>query len=138
MFSVGKPNVELARRTFAAKTHKENGGWQQNSIQAAYLGLAEDSKKMIAESFSRRDNNFRFPAFWGPNYDWTPDQDHGTVAMIALQRMLLQYDDEDVQLLPAWPKEWNASFKLFGPGEKVYEGAVQDGKLRLKNSKNKY
>ncbi|TWF40371.1 hypothetical protein FHW36_10453 [Chitinophaga polysaccharea] len=130
MFTVGKPGVELARRTYGAKTHKENGGWQQNSIQAAYLGLAEESGKMIAESFSRWDNDFRFPAFWGPNYDWTPDQDHGCVAMIALQRMLLQYDNEDVQLLPAWPKEWDVRFKLSGPGKSVFEGTVDNGNLK--------
>lgn len=130
MFTIGKPNVEIARRTFAAKVHKENGGWQQNSIQAAYLGLPEDAKKMIVESFSKWDNNFRFPAFWGPNYDWTPDQDHGCVAMIALQRMLLQYDHEDVQLLPAWPKEWDVRFKLRGPGKKVFEGEVDNGRLK--------
>ncbi|NLU90450.1 hypothetical protein HGH90_00775 [Chitinophaga sp. Ak27] len=132
MFALGKPNVELARRTFAAKTHKENGGWQQNSIQAACLGLSEDAKKMIVESFSKWDTGFRFPAFWGPNYDWTPDQDHGSVASIALQRMLLQYDSEEVRLLPAWPKEWNVRFKLRGPGRKVFEGLVDNGKLTRK------
>ncbi|SMO69586.1 DUF5703 domain-containing protein [Solitalea koreensis] len=135
-YGVGKPGLDMALRTFAARTHKENGGWQQNSIQAAYLGLAEDAKKMIIESFSRRDNYFLFPAFWGPNYDWTPDQDHGCVAMIALQRMLLQYDNDEATLLPAWPREWNVRFKLAGPGKKVYEGEYENGKLlQLKNIK---
>jgi hypothetical protein len=83
-FSIGKPNIDLAKRTFAVRSHKENRGWQQNSIQAAYLGLTDETKKMVVESFSNWDKNFRFPAFWGPNYDWTPDQDHGTVAMNAL------------------------------------------------------
>ncbi|SMD02015.1 DUF5703 domain-containing protein [Pedobacter nyackensis] len=131
MFTVGKPNVEMARKTFAAKTHKENKGWQQNSIQAAFLGLPEESKKMVVESFSTWDKNFRFPAFWGPNYDWTPDQCHGSVAMIALQRMLLQYENDDVKLLPAWVKEWDVHFKLIGPGNKSYEGTVKDGTLVL-------
>jgi hypothetical protein len=49
------------------------------------------------------DKHFRFPAFWGPNYDWSPDQDHGNVAMIALQRMLIQYDNDSITMLPAWP-----------------------------------
>lgn len=132
MFTVGKPHLEIARKTFAAKTHKENGGWQQNSIQAAYLGLPDESKKMIVQSFSTWDKNFRFPAFWGPNYDWTPDQDHGNVAMIALQRMLLQYDNEEVKLLPAWANEWDVHFKLIGPDKKSFEGTVKDGKLNRK------
>ena len=35
-----------------------------------------------------------------------------TVAMIALQRMLLQYDGDEIYLLPAWPKDWDVEFKL--------------------------
>ncbi|MDB5212063.1 MAG: hypothetical protein JWQ30_2890, partial [Sediminibacterium sp.] len=38
-FTVGKPNLDLATKTFFARTHKDNKGWQQNSIQAASLGL---------------------------------------------------------------------------------------------------
>jgi len=30
----------------------ENGGWQQNSIQSAYLGLTDEAKRMVVESFS--------------------------------------------------------------------------------------
>lgn len=129
-YGLGKPDLEIAKRTFAAKVHKENGGWQQNSIQAAYLGLTEDAKRMVVENFSKWDTNFRFQAFWGPNYDWTPDQCHGNVAMIALQRMLLQYESDDVTLLPAWPKEWDVRFKLKGPDKKIYAGDYKNGKLK--------
>lgn len=132
-YGVGKPDLDLAIRTFNARAHKENGGWQQNSIQAAYLGLAEEAKKMVVESFSTFDKNFRFPAFWGPNYDWTPDQDHGSVASIALQRMLLQYDADKITTLPAWPKEWNVRFKLNIPGKKVFEGVYENGELKKVN-----
>ncbi len=132
-YAIGKPDLDLAKRTFASKVHFENGGWQQNSIQSAYLGLAEESKNMIVQSFSTHDNNFRFPAFWGPNYDWTPDQCHGNVAMIALQRMLMQYEDDSTTMLPAWPKEWNVRFKLNMPNKKTYEGMYKDGKLTKMN-----
>lgn len=129
VYGVGKPGLDMAIRTYRARAHKENGGWQQNSIQAACLGLGEDAKKMVVESFSSWDRHFRFPAFWGPNYDWTPDQDHGCVAMNALQRMLLQYDAGEVRLMPAWPKEWNVQFKLRGPDRRVYEGVYENGKM---------
>lgn len=128
-YGFGKAGLDVAIRTFNAKAHKENGGWQQNSIQAAYLGLTDEARDMIIQSFSTRDENFRFPAFWGPNYDWTPDQCHGNVAMIALQRMLIQYEDENITLLPAWPHEWDVHFKLSIPGNKTYEGIYKDGKL---------
>lgn len=128
-YCVGKPNLDIAIRTFNAKVHHENGGWQQSSIQASYLGLTNEAKKMIIQSFSTWDKNFRFPAFWGPNYDWTPDQCHGNVAMIALQRMLIQYENDNITLLPAWPKEWDVHFKLSIPGNKVYEGVYKNGTL---------
>ena len=132
VFGVGKPDLPLALRTFNARAHKENGGWQQNSIQAACLGLTGEAKAMVVKSFSRWNKEMRFPAFWGPNYDWTPDQDHGSVAMNALQRMLLQYEDNKVLLLPAWPREWDVRFRLAGPDKKIYEGIVENGKLRIR------
>ncbi|HAZ04625.1 MAG: hypothetical protein A2W90_06860 [Bacteroidetes bacterium GWF2_42_66] len=128
-FGVGKPEIDLAERTFFARVNKQNRGWQQNSIQAACLGKAEEAKKMIVESFSTYDTNFRFPAFWGPNYDWTPDQDHGSVAMNALQRMIMQYEDHNVHLLPAWPNEWDVRFILSGPNKTHIEGTYENGKL---------
>lgn len=128
-FGIGKPGLDTAKRTFFLRVHKANGGWQQNSIQAAYLGLADEAKKMIVESFSVWDLNFRFPAFWGPNYDWTPDQDHGSVAMNALQRMIIQYEDNQVNLLPAWPKGWDVRFKVNGPDKTTIEGSVENGKV---------
>jgi len=72
----------------------------------------------------------RFPAFWGPNYDWTPDQDHGGVLMKTLQAMLLQTDGQKIFLLPAWPKEWNVDFKLHAPQQTVVEGVYRDGKMQ--------
>ncbi|MBO9732617.1 MAG: hypothetical protein J7623_28500 [Chitinophaga sp.] len=131
-YGVGKPDLQVALETFSHRVHKENGGWQQNSIQAALLGLTEEAKDMVVQSFSSWDKNFRFPAFWGPNYDWTPDQCHGNVAMIALQRMLLQCENKKNILLPTWPKEWDVHFKLNIPCNKQVEGIYKDGKLKSK------
>ena len=75
------------------------------------------------------DRNERFPAFWGPNYDWTPDQDHGGVLMKALQAMVMQTDGQRIFLLPAWPKEWNVEFKLHAPQQTVVEGRFWRGQL---------
>jgi len=130
-YGLGKPDIELAKRTYAIRIHKDNGGWQQNSIQAACLGYTDEAKHMVVESFSNWDKNFRFPAFWGPNYDWTPDQDHGNVAMIALQRMLIQYENDTFNLLPAWPKEWDVIFKVNLPGNSSVEGLYKNGELSI-------
>ena len=66
---------------------------------------------------------------WGPNYDWIPDQDHGSVAMIALQRMLLQYDGNEIYLFPAWPKDWDVNFKLHAPFKTIIEATLKNGEI---------
>ena len=42
-YGVGKERLEMARRTFANRAIKQTGGWQQNAIKAAYLGLADEA-----------------------------------------------------------------------------------------------
>jgi hypothetical protein len=112
LFGVGKPEIQTGLNTWSTRQFKETGGWRQDAIQAALLGLTEEAKSAVVENFSTSDPESRFPAFWGPNFDWVPDQDHGSAACIALQRMLLQYDGGKLRLLPAWPKEWDVKFKL--------------------------
>ena len=71
----------------------------------------------------------RFPAFWGPNYDWIPDQDHGGVLLKAVQAMLIQTDGRKIFLLPAWPKDWDVDFKVHAPYRTVIEGKVRHGQI---------
>ena len=52
---------------------------------------------------------------WGPNYDWLPDQDHGSNIMLTLQHMVLETAGDKIFVLPAWPKDWDVSFKLHAP-----------------------
>jgi hypothetical protein len=122
--------LEIGLETWRRRMVKRTGGWTQDAIQAAYLGLAGDASRYVTENFSRKDTGSRFPAFWGPNFDWIPDQDHGCVAMTALQRMLLQAKGRRILLLPAWPKEWDVEFKLHAPLNTTVEGVYRDGKLR--------
>jgi len=104
-------------------------GWNQNPIQAACLGLAGEARDMTAKNFSTWNAASRFPAFFGPNYDWVPDQDHGCVSMIALQRMVLQAAGRKILLLPAWPKESDVDFRLHAPLRTIVEGSFRDGKI---------
>ena len=128
-YGVGKSDLEMARKTFDRRTSKETGGWQQNAIKAAYLGLTEEAAGLTTTNFNNSNSSYRFPAMWGPNYDWTPDQDHGTVAMIALQRMLLQYDNDEIHLLAAWPVEWDVEFRLYAPEETIVGCKVRNGEI---------
>ena len=129
LFAFNRPNADWAIAALNHRWDKGNSGWRQDDIFMAYLGLTDDARTSIVGRARSHDRGERFPAFWGPNYDWTPDQDHGGVLMKTLQAMLLQTDGQRIFLLPAWPKEWNVDFKLHAPQQTVIEGVYRDGKV---------
>ena len=104
-------------------------GWRQDDVFMAYLGLAEEARSHVTQRARSKDRNSRFPAFWGPNYDWVPDQDHGGILLKAVQAMLLQSDGDAIHLLPAWPKDWNVDFKLHAPKQTIIEAHVRGGQV---------
>ncbi|MBW4890250.1 hypothetical protein KXQ82_11005 [Mucilaginibacter sp. HMF5004] len=128
LFGVGKPNLELAQHTFAARRSPANTCWGQDGTQSAVLGLGSVAKKAAIAAFTNYGDQ-RFKWFWRPGHDWIPDLDNGGDGMITLQLMLMQCDDKRIQLLPAWPTEWTADFKLYAPYQTTVEGHVQDGKI---------
>jgi len=130
IYGAGKPGLEIGRETYRRRKHQGNVGWQQDETQAAFLGLAEEAWTRLVDRAGRRHELSRFPAFWGPNFDWIPDQDHGGNLMMALQTMLLQHDGRRILLCPAWPPGLGASFRLHAPGRTVIEGSVAMGKVR--------
>ena len=89
--------------------------------------MTEEAKRLALAKLSNGPH--RFPAFWGPGYDWTPDHNWGGSGMIGLQEMLLQTNGEQILLFPAWPKEWDIHFKLHAPGETTVEATLKDGKV---------
>jgi hypothetical protein len=123
LFGIGMQDLELARHTFDYRHFKQTGGWHQDAIQAALLGKTEEATSMVTKNFLTKNAGSRFPVFWGPNYDWVPDQDHGSVAATALQFMLLQPQEDTLHLIPSWPKTWNVKFKFNVPGNQVLEGS---------------
>lgn len=129
VYGVGRPALEVARAAYRARTTQHNRGWCQDSIQAAHLGLADEAGTLVAERAAQINTDYRFPAMWGPNFDWVPDQDHGVNILTTLQAMLLQYDGDTIYLLPAWPKHWSARFKLHAPQNTTLEGLVEHGEL---------
>ncbi|MCX6561896.1 MAG: DUF5703 domain-containing protein [Candidatus Aminicenantes bacterium] len=128
--SFDKPNAPLGRQALARVLDQGAFGWRQDDIFKAYLGLAEGAQENVILRARKSDPDCRFPAFWGPNYDWTPDQDHGGVLLKAVQSMLVQTEGRAIFLLPAWPKDWDVDFKLHAPFKTVIEGRVKDGKLQ--------
>ncbi|MCX6873305.1 MAG: DUF5703 domain-containing protein [Verrucomicrobia bacterium] len=129
----------------------QTGGWVQAPMQAAYLGLPKAAAKLVglnfADEFPWFGNNrygdhgntlppqpghphARFPAFWETKMDYTPDNDHGANSANGLQSMILQTNDRQIYVLPAWPEDWAVEFKLHAPYQTTVEGAYRDGKLQ--------
>ncbi len=132
IYGVGKPNLQLARDTFAERLFPQDTCWGQDGTESAVLGLTDVAKKAAIAEFTDYGNQ-RFQWFWKAGHDWIPDLDNGGSGMITLQTMLMQTDGKRVQLLPAWPEDWTADFKLRAPYNTTVEGHVANGKItRLK------
>lgn len=129
LYGVGRPDIDLAIEAYNRRHDKATHGWTQDGQFAALLGLTDEAKANLLAKARNSNKKHRFPAMWGPNFDWLPDQTHGGNLLDVTQRMLLQPVGDRLLLLPAWPKEWNVSFKLHAPRSTVVECTYKDGKV---------
>lgn len=154
---LGTPaKLALARQSFHVRNASldgtadaqpvETGGWQSAPVQAAYLGLAREAARLASINFNDRFINWcenyppntpfpnrphaRFPAFWECKMDGTPDNDHGANSVNSLQSMLLQSSGDKIWLLPAWPEDWDVSFKLHAAHNTTVECEYRDGRVQ--------
>ncbi len=125
------PEAEHAKALNALRHrwHRGHTGWRQDDLFMAWLGLADETRNAVVTRSRSRDPGKRYPAFWAPHYDWTPDQTHGGVLMAAVQAMVMQAEGDAIHLLPAWPEDWNVSFRLHAPGRTVVEGRAEGTRL---------
>lgn len=131
LYGVGRPGLDTAINTWRYDTqvvkNRSHIGWRQYNIFAARLGLTAEAAMYNKRKLANGPH--RFPAFWGPGFDWTPDNNQGGSGMIGLQEMLLQSDGKKIYLLPAWPADWDVSFKLHAPYQTTVEAVIKRGKL---------
>ena len=131
MYGIGRMGLDTALNTYLHDTDvlkfRSHVGWKQDNIFAARLGLTNESTRLTLLKF--QNSSHRFPTFWGPGYDWTPDHNWGGSGMIGLQEMLIQAVDEKIYLFPAWDKTWDVHFKLHAPFQTIVEGILKNGKI---------
>lgn len=131
LYGVGLPDLETAVNTWQYGVDNANQknyiSWHQDAIFCARLGLTEEAKAITLKKMT--DAPRRYPTFWGPGHDWVPDHNWGGSGMIGVQEMLMQTVGEKIYLLPAWPKEWDVTFKLHAPGNTVVECVFKKGKV---------
>ncbi|MDR6763138.1 hypothetical protein J2Y38_003357 [Flavobacterium sp. 2755] len=133
IYGIGKPDLETAINTWKydsdALKFRSHIGWKQDNIFSARLGLTEEAAKYNTLKMANSDR--RFPAFWGPGFDWVPDHNWGGSGMIGMQEMLLQETDGKIYLFPAWPKDWNVHFKLHAKQNTIIEAELLNGELKF-------
>jgi hypothetical protein len=131
IYGVGKPGLDTALNTWQYDTNvvkfRSHVGWKQDNIWAARLGLTTEAWQITSKKLEN--SGRRFPAFWGPGFDWVPDHNWGGSGMIGLQEMLLQVDDRKILLLPSWPMTIDVHFKLHAPYNTTVEAEVKNGQV---------
>jgi hypothetical protein len=127
LVSFEQSDAALGIAALEHRTDRGHFGWRQDDLFMAYLGLAEPTRDGLVSRAKNKDLGSRFPAFWGPNYDWVPDQDHGGVLMRTLQSMIMQTTGREIHLFPAWPSDWDVEFKLHAPYRTVVAGRLRGG-----------
>ena len=112
LYGLGKDGLDIARRTYDKRAYRYAGGWSQDPVDAALLGLESETVAHLIRQSAMTDKRALFPAFWGPNFDETPDQDHGGMTSLCLIFALLQADGKEYTAFPAWPEAWDVEFRL--------------------------
>jgi hypothetical protein len=129
LYGVGRPDLDVGVETFNRRVAKIMTGWCYDGQCAAILGLTDEARKQLLTKIRNSHRAHRFPAMWGPNFDWLPDQDHGCNILLTLQHMLMTTSGDKIILLSAWPRDWNVRFKLHAPRQTIVEGEWRNGQM---------
>ncbi len=131
LYGLGKPDLQLARDTFDVRQSRGTGCWLQDPIHAAYIGYSDLARQDVIKNFgsSESDAQERFPTFWTASHDYTPDEDNGGNGMLGLELMLVQAEGDRILLIPSWPADWSASFRLHAPFNTTLTGEVANGTI---------
>ena len=131
-FGLGFGTEDIVQWTMEHRTNKNAFNykcWTQDQIHWAYAGKAAEAQEGLIHRFRHASTQCRFPMYGSAGPDSCPDFDHFGSGATALQRMLVQEAGDKILLLPAWPVDWDADFRLHLAGQTVIRGKVVDGKL---------
>jgi len=134
LFGLAQGSEDIVEWTMKHRSNKDSFDhkcWTQDQIHWAYAGNAKEAKEGLVHRFRHASTQCRFPVYGSQSPDSCPDFDHFGAGTTALQRMLIQYDQEKILLFPAWPEEWDVEFKLHAPQNTVIEAAMKEGKVEI-------
>jgi len=134
LFGLAQGSEDIVEWTMEHRSNKDSFDhkcWTQDQIHWAYAGNAKEAKEGLTHRFRHASTQCRFPVYGSQGPDSCPDFDHFGAGTTALQRMLIQYDQDKILLFPAWPTEWDVEFKLHAPLNTVIEAAMNNGKIEI-------
>ncbi|MEI6175345.1 MAG: DUF5703 domain-containing protein [Verrucomicrobiota bacterium] len=129
IFGLERPMLDEARNAYQMRGSHNDVGWGYDGNAAPLLGLTDEAARILKVKIDNSNTAYRWPATWGPNFDWLPDHCHGGNLMASINYMLLQHSSDKILLLPAWPKDWDVSFKLHAPHGTTVECVYRGGKI---------
>jgi hypothetical protein len=129
IFGLERPMLDEARNAYQLRGSHNDVGWGYDSNAAALLGMTDEAARIMKVKLANSNAAYRWPATWGPNFDWLPDHCQGGNLMVTINYMLLQHSGDKILLLPAWPKDWDVSFKLHAPRQTTVECVYRGGKI---------
>lgn len=129
-FDIESDQIPFFRNTWKHGTFPKNMiiSWHQDGIFYARMGMTQEAMNYNEKKLQNSPR--RFPTFWGPGHDWTPDHNWGGSGMLGLQEMLLQTVGKTIHVLPAWPKDKDVAFKLHAPDNTVVEVVYIGGEVK--------
>ncbi|KAH3765813.1 SGNH/GDSL hydrolase family protein [Pelomyxa schiedti] len=134
VYASGKEEgLQVAINTFDTRRFPCNDGWCQDVVDAAFLGLTSEAKRLVVQRARQETpTGYRFGGFAQHYQDYQPSLDQYTTLRIALHAMILQpLDDNDgsVLLFPSWPSDWDVDVKLVAPRNTIVEAKCEGGVL---------
>ncbi|HWA84538.1 MAG TPA: hypothetical protein VG820_13935, partial [Fimbriimonadaceae bacterium] len=132
--SLGHPALLAeAKAAYADRLNHLDVGWGYDGNVAALLGMTDEAARILKVKCRNSHAGYRWPATWGPNFDWLPDQNHGGNLLNTANLMLLQSEPLEeggaIRLLPAWPKAWDVDFNLHAAGNTTVHCRTKGGKI---------
>ena len=129
LYGYGQANLEGATASYTNRVGKyptsNRNAWRHDATHAAYLGLIDEAKFQVKGSLGRAPpGNWRSNAFYPGDPDGNPGVEPPAIGKIAFQAMLMHPGAGDnINLLNAWPTNWDVQFKLRAPKGTVVKGS---------------
>lgn len=132
-----KEDIKIGKKTIekSIRTEAQNYYYSWHTLGVEYAQVNDFDKACERLILKMDDGPFRFPSFWGPGHDWSPDFNWGGSGMLQLQEMILREDDESIYVLPSWSKDIYIKYRLYCRDNLIINVNYNKEGLKIKTNK---